>query len=194
MCTGASQHIHIFLYERMVFMGSFHETLTLMNLEPLIYTYYTYTEHLYIIILLYYGMVEGKVTLGVYISEDLDRKFREFLAIKYKEIRRGLISSEVEQALSYWIALHTSAQGDEGIATPNPLSRVSVPYMDVKRCLEGMGFVDLAPGATIARRLLIEAIKQTRGSDPRTIKKWLKTFHESGLVRPLNASVWELVA
>ncbi|GAG33030.1 unnamed protein product, partial [marine sediment metagenome] len=131
-------------------------------------------------------MVKDKTLMGVYLSNDFNKKFRRFLALKYEDVGRGLLSSEVEQALAYWVAMHTSAQKDPLINTPNPLSRVSRPYMDVKRCLESMGFVDLAPGATIARKLLIEAIKQTRGSDPRTIKKWLQTFHESGLVKPLN--------
>jgi hypothetical protein len=139
-------------------------------------------------------MVKNKTLMGVWLTDEFTKKFRKFLALKYEDVGRGLLSSEVEQALAYWVAMHTSAQKDPLINTPNPLSRVSRPYLDVKQCLESMGFVGLAPGATIARRLLVEAIKQTRGSDPRTIKKWLQTFHESGLVKPLNASVWELVA
>lgn len=138
-------------------------------------------------------MVKGKVLLGAYISEAVDKKFREFLSSKYKEFRRGTLSHEVETALSHWVALHTKAQSSLVDHVPNPLPKVSQAYLQVKQYLLSKYYDELAPGATIPTRFFREAIMQTRGSDDRTILKWFKVFHESGLIKPINAAIWELL-
>jgi len=135
-----------------------------------------------------------KVVLGVYITKELDQKFREFLVLKYRRIARGMISDEVEQALGHWVALHTKAQKSLLDKVPNPVLGVSKAYLVVKQYLLSQYYDVLEPGVTIPERYLKEAIAQTRGSDKRTITKWLKTFSQMHLIKPINASIWELAA
>lgn len=139
-------------------------------------------------------MVKGKILIGAYISEDVDRKFREFLSSKYKQYRRGTLSHEVEIALSHWIAIHTNTQKTDFDSVPNPLPKVSQAYLKVKRYLLSKFYTELAPGATVPMHFFKEAIMQSLGSDPRTISKWTRVFQESNIIRQLSPFVWELVA
>lgn len=139
-------------------------------------------------------MVKNKVQLGFYISSDLDKKFREFLVFKYRTIERGLISNEIEQALGHWIALHTKAQKTLVDKAPNPLPKVTKVFLEIKQYLLSRYYEVLEPGTVVPWSFLKEAIKQTRGSDKRTIQKWLKVFHQSKLIKPLEGNSWELCA
>lgn len=139
-------------------------------------------------------MVKDKVQMGFYISRDLERKFREFLAFKYQTIERGLISNEIEQALEHWIALHTKAQKSEMSVAPNPLPRVSKVYLSIKHYMVTHFYGVLEPGAVVHNKYLREAISQVRGSDERTIKKWLRIFDGAHLIKWISPTLWELVA
>jgi len=57
----------------------------------------------------------------------------------------------------------------------------------------GNYYYELTPGQQIARTHLEEAIMAVRGSDKRTIRKWLKTFHRMGLVKPVTSASWEIL-
>jgi len=131
--------------------------------------------------------------LHVLLPESLLREFREMIALKYKTIARGLISWEVEQALRNWIALHRDEHTDAQIAPPNPPANVFKVYRQVKDWLEKHYDVELEKGAHISRIILERAISAVRGGDRRTIRKWMKLFHEFELIKPLTAGVWELL-
>ena len=132
--------------------------------------------------------------MGIYLDEEFEKDWRRFISEKYQTVQRGLLSHEVEQAMKHWYALHTKSQKSLLDKAPNPMPRVSNVYMQMKRYLLSKYFDELNPGATIPYKYLREAIQQTRGSDKRTITKWLKTFVQNGLLRQLNASVWELIS
>ena len=134
-----------------------------------------------------------KKKLMLSIPVELDQKFREFIVLKYKTIEKGLISHEAEQALGHWIALHTNAQKTLFDKAPNPLPKVTKSFLGAKRYLLSKYYDVLEPGATVPVKYLREAIAQTRGSDERTIVKWLKEWTRMGLIKQLNASIWELV-
>lgn len=135
----------------------------------------------------------NKNVLLVYLPESLDMRFREFLALKYRKIERGLISYEVEQALGHWISLHTKAQKSLVTKAPNPMPKVSNAFLDIKHYLLSRYYERLAPGSSVPDKFLREAIAQVRGSDKRTMRKWLRVFSENGLIKRLNWSVWELL-
>jgi len=133
------------------------------------------------------------VPLFVRISPEIDKKFRELIALKYKRFEKGLLSWEVEQALMNWIALHLSEHTDAQIPEPNPPAGVHKVFRQVKEWLEKEYGVTLERGSHIGRPLLEKAISAVRGSDRRTIRKWMKLFHEFELIKPLTSGVWELL-
>lgn len=133
-----------------------------------------------------------KVALLVYIPEDLNRKLREFIALKYRKFEKGLLSWEVEQALSHWIALHTKAQKTLTTKGPNPTPLVVRAFMEVKQYLLMNYYEELKPGMTVPDGYMREAISAVRGSDPRTVRKWLRTFTRFKLIKPVGG-VWEIV-
>jgi len=135
-----------------------------------------------------------KVALLVYISRETDRKLREFIALTYRRFEKGLLSHEVERAIQHWIAMHTNAQTQLTGKGPNPTPLVVQAYQSVKRYLMRNYYMELPPGSVVVEKHLREAIMATRGSDPRTVKKWLRTFTAFHLIKHLGGARWELAA
>lgn len=127
------------------------------------------------------------------IPPDLDQKFRQFLALKYQRVEKGLISHEISEAMSHWIALHTKAQ-TELISKPvNPTPRVVQVFIGLKQYLLSKYYLELAPGSAVPDKFLRESIVATRGSDKRTIRHWLRTLSQFNLIKRLNSKTWELM-
>jgi uncharacterized protein YcgI (DUF1989 family) len=142
-----------------------------------------------------YGGVDTakKAQFNVSISEELEREFREFVARKHKRAKKGLISYEVEEALRYWMALHTRAQMTLVDTSVNPPLDVSRVFIQIKEYLITHYYPELGTGQVININHLKEAIMRIRGSDPRTINKWIKTFKDLHLIKPIAGVMWEIL-
>ena len=122
-----------------------------------------------------------KVQLKVYISESLDDELRRLIAIKYKKFKRGLLSMEVEKAIKYWIlSSHTSST--------NSPKYYKVWARILKILKEEFGFTP----ERISYRDLERVIIKVRGSDERTIRKWINVFIKEGLIRHTRGPVFEI--
>lgn len=139
--------------------------------------------------------------LQAWISPELNEKFRELIQKKYKKYERGLLSYEVEMALRSWVALHTNAQNDlEPLnefslkTKPNPIPKVMLAFNQIREyLLTRRGYFEIVSGQPIPTRFLEEAIANTRGSDPRTVERWLRTFHKMELIKPVTSATWEIM-
>lgn len=141
-----------------------------------------------------------KVKLQVYIDKDVDRKLRELIQVKHKEYCKGLLSYEVEMALREWMALHTRTQTLEEPScvkyveeTVNPPFRIGQVFNQVKEYLLKTHYDTLQSGQVINRKHLEEAIGAVRGTDRRTIRKWIETFHKYHLLKFISPMAWEVV-
>ena len=134
-----------------------------------------------------------KKKFQAWITKSLDQKFRNLIQKKYGKYERGLLSYEAEMALRYWIALHTNAQSQILRKQPNPTPKVAITFSQVKSYLLKNYYFELKPGQQIPRLHLERAIMAVRGSDPRTVKKWLETFHKMGLIKPVTSATWEIL-
>ena len=138
------------------------------------------------------GRESKKVQLKVYISYTTNEKLRELIAQKYQSYEKGLLSHEVEQAILTWIAMHTQAQSTP-IHKPNPPNKVAVVFAQVKDWLLGHYYDVLIPGQQILSDHLEEAIMAIRGSDQRTVRKWMEAFERFGLIKHIKGKVYEIV-
>lgn len=134
-----------------------------------------------------------KVQLKVYIPLNLSLNLRVLIQNKYSKYEKGLLSYEVEQAIRSWIALHTQAQLPLDAKPPNPIPKVASVFMQVKEYLLHKYFDELKVGQQIPRRFLDEAIEAIRGSDKRTIEKWLRSFEKFHLAKPISSAAWEIL-
>lgn len=142
---------------------------------------------------------DEKVRLQIYVPEELDTKFRSLVTTKYQKYEKGLLSYEAEMALRHWLSLHTETQNTIDTKPPNPTPKVQLAYMKVKEYLlssdpTSPNYFQLLPGQQIPRTHLERAIGNTRGSDQRTISKWMKAFKQNGLIKPINTgTTWEVM-
>jgi len=137
---------------------------------------------------------KGNISIGLSISEDLFNKFRRFLAAKYGVVQRGLISCEVELALESYMAdyrSHTHKTQTNLLVAPNPTPFVFQVREDVKKYMrEKLGYEVVYQ---VPLRHVQEAIAMVRGSDKRTINKWLKTFQKYKILKFISVNQVEFL-
>ena len=134
----------------------------------------------------------GKRQLGIYVSEEIDKKLRELIFLKYGYYERGLLSKEVEEALRYWLGLHTQRHTNQPyvLNKVNPAPKARVVWERVREYLKSKwGFTP----QQVTYADLAEAISAVRGNDPRTIRKWISEFMKYKLIKPIAPNVYELV-
>lgn len=132
-----------------------------------------------------------KVQILLWINKSIDVKFRNLIQQKYPKYEKGLLSYEAEMALRSWIALHTNAQ--RSLISPNPVPKVAIAFAQVKEFLKTKYYTELSTGQQINLLHIKEAIMSVRGSDPRTVTKWLKVFHKFDLIKPVAGNIWEIM-
>ena len=118
-----------------------------------------------------------KKGLYVIVSKETATSLRRLIAVKYREYRKGYLSSEVELALRSWI---------------RSMNRCYNVWSEVKRFIEKKYGMSLDGGRCIPVEFLHEAVAFVRGSDPRTIKKWLKVFTEQKLIKWITPELVEV--
>lgn len=140
-----------------------------------------------------------KVKVTVCLDRKVVQKLRELIAEKHKTFVKGLLSHEVEEALRYWVALHKNAQssavaekflGKTRVEVLLEASRVERAFHQVCTWLEAYRPGLITRAGEVPLTALRKAISEVRGSDPRTVKKWLKLFHEHGLIMPGSRVGW----
>jgi len=141
-----------------------------------------------------------KIQLKIYIDKKLNEKFRKFIAVKYKSFARGLLSYEIEMALRNWMSLHTKyknpTQNDTQVSiihSPNPPPKVAKAFSEIKEYLKENFDYELFSGMQIPKSHLEKAIMAIRGSDRRTVLKWMKILHKFGLIKPISPATWEIL-
>jgi len=135
-----------------------------------------------------------RIRIHLFISKEILEDFRKLIMWKYERYEKGLLSYEAEMALRAWLAEHTKAQKSiDQRKKANPTPRVIIAFAEVKDYLLRKYYDELLPGQQIPRRHLEEAIINTRGSDPRTIHKWLRVFERMGLVKCVTSASWKIM-
>ena len=130
-----------------------------------------------------------KVKLGVWLDPILDNKFREFVAQQYGKVSKGLLSFEVSQALQAWVSTHKSTQTELMHKSPNPVPNVFIVKEEVKKYLqETFGHDQIYK---VPKNHLIIALNSIRGTDERTVKKWMKLFEKYRVIKWVTPNVVE---
>lgn len=136
-------------------------------------------------------MMEDKVQIKAYVPKSLDKAFRALIAQKYGEFRKGYLSWEITQALHAWIAEHNLQQQlNKNRSNPGP--RVKKVAEQVKQYLmDHFGYKIIY---TVPVKHIVTAIANVRGSDDRTIRKWLKLFAQQKIIKYISPMVVEFLA
>jgi predicted DNA-binding protein (UPF0278 family) len=135
------------------------------------------------------GVVE-KTQLHVYVPKHLDEELRAFIARKYGTFERGLLSHEVANAIEAWLRTHKTTQ-EYSIRAPNPIPKVQAVRMQVQQYLrDELGYVEIYQ---VPLRHISEALGVVRGTDSRTIRKWVETFRRYGVIKEISPYVVEFL-
>jgi len=133
-----------------------------------------------------------KIKFGVYLDPFLAQKFRQFVAEQYGKVSHGLLSFEVAQALQAWMSTHKSTQTELMHKPPNPIPNVFQVKLQVKEYLRTtFGYEQIYK---VPKNHLIMAISSLRGTDERTVKKWIKLFEKYKVIKWVTPSMVEFLA
>jgi endonuclease III len=132
-----------------------------------------------------------KVKVGFLLDDVLVTKFRQFVAEQYGKVSKGLLSFEASQALQAWISTHKGTQTELMHKPPNPIPNVFTVKEQVKTYLrETFGYEQIYK---VPKTHLIMALSSLRGTDERTIRKWMKLFEKYKVIKWVTPSVVEFL-
>jgi hypothetical protein len=149
---------------------------------------------------------KGKVGLYISISEEVLKKFKELVLAKHGKFRDAL-SYEVEQALAHWLLEHARAQPPASIPTIppsqvsglqlearrfNPPIRYLRVWLEVKEYLEKKLLYDFTKTRQVYVDDLRMAIGAVRGSERRTLERWMETFEKYGILKRISPKFYEV--
>jgi hypothetical protein len=118
------------------------------------------------------------------IDKDTLDKLRELVSVKYEGYEKGLLSMEVEQAIQSWLAAHkqNTLFPAKGMKV-NPAPKSALLKHQIYEYLKQARGIDHP--YTISTNFLREAISALRGSDPRTINRWVDELVKFGQIKLL---------
>ena len=139
---------------------------------------------------------EEKDQLHVRLPVSLLEKFRRMAYQKHPLQAHGALSFEVEQALSTYLSLHhtqtQNTQNETFINPQNPTPKVFRLYKQIKQYLGDKHRIDLERIANVPLALLIEAIKVIKGTDDRTVKKWMEELKRNHCIKEITPNLFEV--
>jgi hypothetical protein len=146
---------------------------------------------------------KGKVLLQAYVDKELLKKFRELVLMKHDKFH-GTFSYEVEQALAHWLLEHARAQPPATIPQSqvgglqlearrfNPPIRYLRVWLEVKEYLEKKLLYDFTKTRQVYVDDLRMAIGAVRGSERRTLERWMETFEKYGILKRISPKFYEV--
>jgi len=123
----------------------------------------------------------------VRIDETLINRFKDYVMGKYGKLH-GALGPEVHEALNHWLneqglAAHTNTRINPGIPRVQmTCEKIMRRLRDDRGCFNQCHMNDLR-----------WVITYERGSDPRTIKKWIQTLERLGRIKFYAHNVWEII-
>lgn len=129
---------------------------------------------------------DGKEQIHILLDKDIAKKLRKYIQEAYPTYTKGLLSIVVQDALASYL----NARMQQHTANPiNPgLPFVQRVCQEIKLKLYEKGLVSQASLNDIT-----QAISEARGSDPRTIKKWITTLLKLGYLKQITLFTYEIV-
>jgi len=124
-----------------------------------------------------------KVKRTFMIEEEVDKELRKLIMRKYKRYSKGLLSAEVNEAIKRYIQMESAAhthKSESSFYSKNIDDRVLKVWLKVlDRFKERHGHYP----CEILLTELKHIIGVVRGTDKRTVKKWIENFVEYGLFK-----------
>lgn len=147
-------------------------------------------------IIIYNKLEKKKVPLYVFIYAETDKTFRKFIALKYQRIEKGLLSYEVEQALSNYMRIQNSLTQQQQHTQNTKAGKLllelektkcnMIEYLKSEFHYEDIRFVP--------ETHLDMALTGVRGiTDPRSLKKWKGLLIRCGFAKKSGPQQYEFL-
>jgi hypothetical protein len=128
-----------------------------------------------------------KITASFRVDPEVWDRFKAFVAEKYGSEYFGAISVEIESMIKNWLAEHHNLMNSP--AKLNPIGTRSERH--AREIIEWLQ--TRTETFQVPKRLIIKAIEECRGTDPRTIEKWFRYLHKHSHIKPLHGEMWEIL-
>jgi len=130
---------------------------------------------------------KGKKGIYIYLDEEVYDGLIALIKQKYTGLH-GVLSSEVQHAIAHWIQQHESTLTQTTHKINPAIPRSHLAANAIVNRLRERGF-----HVQCSKWDLVKAIEVERGSDPRTVTKWMKFLVRNGYLKWLNPNVLEIL-
>ena len=129
----------------------------------------------------------SKKTYCFRISEDVAKRFKDFVLQKYGKIYE-VLGDELQNAIIHWM-------GEQGLITHTKAHKINPGMPRVQRKIDGILAWLRDEGYTnqFSMSSWKKACIHTVGSDDRTVDKYLRLAKELGRVKHYAGAIWEIV-
>jgi hypothetical protein len=145
-------------------------------------------------------VLDEKQQFKVYISPKVIERFKYEIAINRETISRGLISQEVEKALNQYIAFQRAQRTQQQntrrrdrLVVEGLPPKVYQLREDIYKYLIDCEFYLEVPQC-IPEKHLIQAISTLRGTDKRTIFKWIRILKQYKVIKESGVHEYEFLS
>ena len=133
-------------------------------------------------------VLEEKKQLKIYIDVELEKRLRKLIRVKYERFH-GAVSQEVCDALTHWLNAHESSLD----SYTKKHTRINPAFPKVHVWARAI-IRELGLGTLQVRRVDLErAISVVRGSDERTIAKWISFLVKEGYLKIIGWGIFEVL-
>jgi len=132
-----------------------------------------------------YDPMKPKKQVKIYLDKDVYERLWRLIKAKYSSTY-GALSVEVQNAIVAWLNAHNAQEHTNKVNPDVP--RIFKICHAIILHLRRQGYIN-----QVSLRDLASAIAETRGSDARTVKKWIKTLLEFGFIKRVSTYTYEIL-
>ena len=128
----------------------------------------------------------GKKGIYVYIDGVVFKKLWEYISEIYEESTYGALSTEVQNAVVEYLRLKNAQIHTRPLNPRTPT--VHRICSEIIHRLKEEGFIN-----QVSTRVLNKVIGEVRGTDERTLRKWLMELDKNGYIKSIGTYTWEIL-
>ena len=132
------------------------------------------------------NLPSGKRGVYVYLDDAVFENLWEYIKQVYADSTYGALSTEVQNAVVEYLRIkhaqiHTRPLNPK-TPTVHKICRVIV------QSLKDEGFIN-----QVSSRVLTKVIGEIRGTDKRTVRKWMEQLEKNGYIKSIGTYSWEIL-
>lgn len=128
----------------------------------------------------------GKKGVYVYLDDAVYVNLWQYIKQMYKKSTYGALSAEVQNAVVEYLRIKHAQIHTRPLNPKTPT--VHKICREIVQSLKDEGFIN-----QVSSRVLTKVIGEIRGTDKRTVRKWIRQLKVNGYIKSVGTYTWEIL-